>query len=128
MGLTANLVPQQDNTAGGSNGTGAPVTHLTDQTFNDQIKQGYTFVDFWADWCAPCKMVAPTIDKLAEKWQGKIKFAKMDTDANPVVPGTFGIMSIPTFILFKDGQPVDSIMGAMPEQAFEQFLRKNYQE
>ncbi len=127
MGVTANLVPNQQN---GNNADGANnlVVEVTDQSFNEHIKQGYTLVDFWAEWCGPCKMVAPTIHKLAEKWKGKVNFAKLDTEANIVIPSTYGIMSLPTFILFKDGQAIDGIIGNQPEQAFEQFLKKHISE
>lgn len=102
------------------------VAMLTDTTFAEGIKEGYTFVDFWADWCTPCKMVAPTLDKLAEEWNGKIKFAKLNVDENIATATKFQIMSIPRFILFKDGQSVGEVSGAVPKQYFDKFLSENY--
>jgi thioredoxin 1 len=86
--------------------------NLTDSDFDAQIAKGLTLVDFWAEWCGPCKMVAPTIEKLAEEFDGKVKIAKLDVDANQQTQGKFRVMSIPTVILFKDGQPVEVQVGA----------------
>lgn len=125
MGMSAKLVPNQANSGTGHDDL---ITHLTDQTFNDQIKQGYVLVDFWAEWCAPCRAIAPIIHELAEKYQGKLKVAKLDIDNNPLTQSSYGVMSIPLCILFKDGQPIDSLLGAKPKQFFEQLLQKNIPE
>lgn len=125
MGMSANLVPNQSGT---SNGQDDLIVHLTDQTFNDETKQGYVLVDFWAEWCAPCRAIAPIVHDLAVKYKGKLTVAKLDIDNNPLTQSSYGVMSIPLCILFKDGQPIDSLLGAKPKQFFEQFLQKNIPE
>ncbi len=72
-------------------------------------------VDFWAEWCGPCKMIAPIVDEIAEEYQGKLRVAKLDADANPDVLMAYGIMGIPTLILFKNGEPVERITGFKPK-------------
>lgn len=74
--------------------------------------------DFWADWCAPCKVMAPIIEELAEKYEGKMKFAKVDVDANPITSQQFGIMSIPTFLITDKGKVIDVLIGSMPKKMF----------
>ena len=94
--------------------------HLTDANFADAVKKyGVIVVDFWASWCMPCKMVAPAIESLAKKHQGRVVFGKVNVDENPDTPSKFGIMSIPTLIVFKDGKAAGTIVGAMPEKAIE---------
>jgi len=72
-------------------------------------------VDFWAEWCGPCKMIAPVIDQLSDELQGKMKIAKVNVDEAPELAGKFNVMSIPTLLIFKAGQPVDQIVGALPK-------------
>jgi thioredoxin 1 len=93
------------------------VVHLTDATFDQEVIKSSTpvLVDFWAAWCGPCRMVAPIIEELAQDYSGKIKFAKLDVDANPAKAGQYGIRSIPTMAIFKNGQIVDTIIGARPK-------------
>jgi thioredoxin 1 len=74
-------------------------------------------VDFWAAWCGPCRMIAPTVDQLALEYAGKLKVVKMDVDQNPDVSGRLGVLSIPTLMVFKGGQMVERILGAVPKQA-----------
>ena len=81
-------------------------------------------VDFWAAWCGPCKMIAPIIDQLAEEYDGKAKIAKVNVDDNRDLAVQFKVMSIPTLILFKDGEIVDQIMGACPKAELEKFIQK----
>ncbi|MGI8685349.1 MAG: thioredoxin [Acidimicrobiales bacterium] len=105
--------PVADSTNGT---TAAPVTiaHLTSATFDEEIA-GATeplLVDFWAEWCGPCKMIAPILDEIAHEHAGKIRIAKVNTDEHPDIARRFDIMSIPTLILFKDGTPELRIRGA----------------
>jgi thioredoxin 1 len=119
---------------GGANGVqsdssvGPQPVHLTDQTFDVEVSKGITFVDFWAVWCTPCKMVAPIVEKLAVEWNGKIKIAKLDTDENPLTSGKLGIMSIPTFMVYANGKPVAQFSGAMPKEYFDKTLNQIYAE
>lgn len=92
------------------------VLHLNDNNFDQAIQSGLTLVDFWASWCGPCLALAPTIDKLADTYNGQVKVSKVDVDENMVTPAKFGIRGIPTIILFKDGKPVDQFVGNGPQQ------------
>lgn len=98
---------------------------VTDMNFNDVVKSNsLVVVDCWAPWCAPCRMMAPIIDEMARDYAGKILFGKLNVDENPRVPAEYQIMSIPTFLVFKDGVLVDRIVGAMPRKVLEQKLAK----
>jgi thioredoxin 1 len=89
---------------------------VTDASFAEEVEHapGLVLVDFWAEWCGPCRAIAPVIERLAEDYQGRVKVVKLDTDANPATAARFNIRSIPTILLFKDGQPVDGVIGADP--------------
>lgn len=95
------------------------VAHLTDANFDQEVLKSNipVLVDFWAAWCGPCRMVGPIIEELSEDYQGKVKMTKLDVDANPQKSAQFGIRSIPTMMIFKDGQIVDTLIGAMPKPA-----------
>lgn len=86
---------------------------VTDSNFQEVVVKSETpvLVDFWAEWCGPCKMIAPVVEEIAKKYEGKLKVGKMDVDHNGQVPGMFDIQGIPTLILFKGGEPVQFIVG-----------------
>src|SRR4030042_4534964 len=89
---------------------------ISDITFNETLnKSKIVVVDCWADWCSPCKIIAPIIDKLAEEYSGKVLFAKLNVDENPKTASKYGIMSIPTLLVFKSSKLVDTIVGAVPK-------------
>ncbi|NVI91225.1 thioredoxin [Actinomadura sp. BRA 177] len=96
----------------------APIT-VTDATFADEVLKSDipVLVDFWADWCGPCRMIAPILEQIAEEQDGKIKIAKMDYDANPDTPNKYGVMGLPTLLLLKNGEVVQQIVGAKPKRA-----------
>ncbi|RLB58544.1 MAG: thioredoxin [Deltaproteobacteria bacterium] len=98
--------------------------HITDANFTEEVEESSTpvLIDFWAPWCAPCRMVAPVVEQLAEDYDGRLKVAKCDTDQNPQVATMFGIRSIPTVVLLDDGQVVDALIGARPKAAFEAMV------
>jgi thioredoxin 1 len=93
-------------------------THVTDDTFEVEVIQSNmpAIVDFWAPWCAPCHMIAPILEEIAADYDGQLKVAKLDVDQNPQVATQFGVMSIPTMILFKDGEAVERLIGYMPKE------------
>ena len=97
------------------------VKEVSDQNFEDEVIKSTlpVLVDLWAPWCRPCLMVAPVIDKLAEKYNGKVKFCRLNIDDNPQTAARYGIMSIPTLMFFKSGKVVDTVIGAVPERALE---------
>ena len=99
-------------------------TPVTDQDFDQQVLEADTvvLVDFWAEWCGPCKMVAPVLDDLSQEYDGKIKFTKVDVDENPQTAMKYGIRSIPTLLVFKDGSPVDQVVGAVPRAVLKKRL------
>jgi thioredoxin 2 len=95
----------------------------SDSTFGDEVRAGVpVLVDFWAEWCAPCRMVAPVLEELAREQAGRLKIVKLDVDRNPAAAGQFNVRSIPTMILFRDGRPVDTFVGAMGKAALLQRL------
>ena len=102
----------------------ATPTVVTDETFNQEVlKSGTpTLVDFWAVWCGPCRMVAPVVDEIAREQGGKLKVMKLDVDENQNTAMAYGVMSIPTLILFKNGQPVERIVGFRPKGDMEKKL------
>lgn len=101
------------------------LTEATDSNFKDTINQGVVLVDFWAPWCAPCRMVAPILEELQNEVKDKVKIVKVNVDDNPNVAMTHGITSIPTLMLFKDGQLVDRTAGAGPKDFYKNMLAKH---
>jgi thioredoxin 1 len=100
------------------------VKEFTDQNFESEVLKSETpvLVDFWAEWCMPCRMLAPTIDKIARDYAGKVKVGKVDTDSNRDVSIKYGISAIPTVILFKNGQVAQKFVGLRQEKDFKEVL------
>jgi len=103
------------------------ITTLTDATFDEVVgaSDKPILVDFWAEWCGPCKMIAPILDEIAGEYQDRLKIAKIDIDANPQTPRTFGIRGIPTLILFKNGSVEAQKVGAVSKSQLSAFLESN---
>jgi thioredoxin 1 len=97
---------------------------VNDSNFGQMVLQAKTpvLVDFWAAWCAPCRMVAPVVEELAKEYEGKVSFAKLDVDQNPRTASQYGIMSIPTLLIFKNGAPVSNIVGFRPKADLKRSL------
>ncbi len=98
---------------------------LTDSNFDTEIKTGVTLVDFWAEWCGPCRRIAPIVEELAGTYDGRASVAKMNVDENPSVPGRFMIRGIPTLLLFKDGQLADTLVGLAPKEDIARMIEKH---
>jgi len=100
---------------------------VTDDNFQTEIAgaDGLAMVDFWAEWCGPCRMIAPIVEQLAEQYQGKVKVGKLDVDANQRIATQFNVRSIPTILFFKDGKVVDTVVGAVPKPALEQKIQQH---
>jgi len=101
------------------------VKTFTDGNFNQETSQGVVLVDFWAPWCGPCRLLAPTVDALAAQFEGRATIAKMNVDENPEVPGRFMIRGIPTLLLFKDGQLAETIVGVRPKEEIAGLLDRH---
>ena len=99
------------------------IIHLTADSFDGAIGSGKALVDFWADWCTPCKMVAPVIAELAEEFSGSVTVGKVDVDSEGTLASRFGVMSIPTVILFKDGVEAQRFIGVQPKETYEEAVR-----
>jgi len=100
---------------------------VTDANFKQEVLESQTpvLVDFWAEWCGPCKMIAPVVEQLAQDFDGKLKVGKVDVDSNQQTSMQFGIRSIPTLLIFKNGRVVDQIVGAIPKQALADKVTKH---
>jgi thioredoxin 1 len=100
------------------------VPELTESEFDDFVKKGVVLVDFFAEWCMPCLMMAPVIEDLSERFEGRIKFGKVNVGENQRIAQKFNVSSIPNFILFKDGEVIQDFVGAMPSEDFEEKLER----
>ncbi|MEW6137652.1 MAG: thioredoxin [Thermodesulfobacteriota bacterium] len=100
--------------------------NVTDSSFEDEILKSTipTLVDFWAAWCGPCRTVGPIVEELATEYEGRVKVAKLNVDDNKQTPTRYGVRGIPTLMLFKDGQVVDQIVGAVPKNRIKELLDK----
>jgi thioredoxin 1 len=107
-------------------GENANYVNVTDSSFDDEILKSDipALVDFWAEWCGPCRTVGPIVEELAGEYEGKIKVAKLNVDNNKQTPTRYGVRGIPTLILFKGGQVVDQIVGAVPKNRIKELLDK----
>ena len=100
-------------------------TKVTDSSFKDDVldSSGLVLVDFWAEWCGPCKQIAPALDQIATEMKGQLKVAKINIDENPQTPTKYGVRGIPTLMLFKDGQIAATKVGASPKSAIEDWIK-----
>ena len=101
------------------------IEHGTDQNFSQEVAEGIVLVDFWATWCGPCKMIAPVLEELDAEMSDKVKIVKVDVDQNQETAGQYGIMSIPTLLLMKDGETVDKVVGFRPKEALAELVNQH---
>jgi thioredoxin 1 len=104
----------------------AEIADVTDQSFESDVLNSPVpvVVDFWAEWCAPCRQIAPIVKELAGEYEGKVKIVKMNIDENPAAPGRYGVRAIPTLLAFQGGQVVEQLQGARPKSVLEEMVQK----
>jgi thioredoxin 1 len=127
IALLAVSLPALNNESNGESTLSDKIVYVTDDTFEQEVTQaeGTVLVDYWADWCGPCKMIAPILDEIAEEYDGKIKVAKLNIDENPNTPPKFGIRGIPTLMLFKGGEVEATKVGAVSKSQLTAFIDSN---
>lgn len=101
------------------------IVNVSDQNFADETSQGVVLADFWAPWCGPCKMIAPVLEEIDSEMGEQIKIAKLDVDENQETAGKYGVMSIPTLLVFKDGEVVEQVVGFQPKEELVGLLNKH---
>ncbi|GAA0434775.1 MAG: thioredoxin [Bacillota bacterium] len=101
------------------------IINVTDQNFSKETAEGLVLVDFWAPWCGPCKMIAPVLEEIDGEMEDKVQIVKLDVDENQETAGKYGVMSIPTLLLFKDGNVVDQVIGFQPKEALVDLINKH---
>ncbi|WP_099158697.1 thioredoxin [Virgibacillus ndiopensis] len=101
------------------------IVNVTDQNFTKETAEGLVLADFWAPWCGPCKMIAPVLEEIDGEMEDKVQIVKLDVDENQETAGKFGVMSIPTLLLFKDGNVVDQVIGFQPKEALVELINKH---
>lgn len=101
------------------------IVKATDQNFTEETNDGLVLADFWAPWCGPCKMIAPVLEELDAEMNDQVKIVKLDVDENQETAGKYGVMSIPTLLLFKDGEVVDQVIGFQPKEALAELITKH---
>ncbi len=103
------------------------ILHFSDSDFKKEVLESKlpVVVDFWANWCGPCKMIGPIVEELAREYHGKVKIGKLDVDSNPRSASTYGVMSIPTLMFFKEGKVMDQVNGALSKSALKQKIEEN---
>jgi thioredoxin 1 len=101
------------------------IVNVTDQNFTEATSKGLVLADFWAPWCGPCKMIAPLLEEIDGEMEEKVQIVKLDVDENQETAGNFGVMSIPTLLLFKDGEVVDQVIGFQPKEALVDLINKH---
>lgn len=101
------------------------IVNVTDQNFAKETAEGLVLVDFWAPWCGPCKMVAPVLEEIDGEMSEKVQIVKLDVDENQETAGQYGVMSIPTLLLLKDGNVVDQVVGFQPKESLVELIDKH---